>query len=129
MRAGTRTRVGIVLESGEPREVHHFATLLGYGCGAINPYLALATLDDAIAEGLLVGVEPPAKRTGKRVAIVGSGPAGLCAAAQLNKVGHWVTVFERADRPGCAYWKRGGEVCLQYRSGQGSAGGHPTQGL
>ena len=44
--------------------------------------------------------EPPAKRTGKKVAIVGSGPAGLAAAAQINKVGHWVTVFERADRPG-----------------------------
>src|SRR6516162_8026676 len=44
--------------------------------------------------------EPPAVRTGKKVAIVGSGPAGLCAAAQLNKAGHWVTVFERADRVG-----------------------------
>jgi glutamate synthase (NADPH/NADH) small chain len=43
---------------------------------------------------------PPAKRTGKRVAIVGSGPAGLAAAAQLNSVGHNVTVLERADRPG-----------------------------
>jgi glutamate synthase (NADPH/NADH) small chain len=44
--------------------------------------------------------EPPAKRTGKKVAIVGSGPAGLACAAQLNKAGHWVTVFERADRIG-----------------------------
>jgi glutamate synthase (NADPH/NADH) small chain len=44
--------------------------------------------------------EPPPKRTGKKVAVVGSGPAGLCAAAQLNKAGHLVTVFERADRPG-----------------------------
>ncbi|MBI3880655.1 MAG: glutamate synthase subunit beta [Verrucomicrobia bacterium] len=44
--------------------------------------------------------EPPKRRTGKKVAVVGSGPAGLCAAAQLNKAGHWVTVFERADRPG-----------------------------
>ncbi len=44
--------------------------------------------------------EPPASRTGKKVAVVGSGPAGLCAAAQLNKAGHWVTVFERADRVG-----------------------------
>jgi glutamate synthase (NADPH/NADH) small chain len=44
--------------------------------------------------------EPPLKRTGKKVAIVGSGPAGLCAADQLNKAGHWVTVYERADRPG-----------------------------
>jgi glutamate synthase (NADPH/NADH) small chain len=44
--------------------------------------------------------EPPAFRTGKKVAVVGSGPAGLSAAAQLNKAGHWVTVFERADRVG-----------------------------
>ena len=42
----------------------------------------------------------PQKRTGKRVAVVGSGPAGLAAAAQLNKAGHWVTVFERSDRIG-----------------------------
>ena len=44
--------------------------------------------------------EPPKKRTGKKVAIVGSGPAGISAAAQLNKAGHRVTVFERADRLG-----------------------------
>lgn len=43
---------------------------------------------------------PPKKRTGKRIAIVGSGPAGLAAAVQLNKAGHWVTVFERSDRIG-----------------------------
>ena len=43
---------------------------------------------------------PPAFRTGKRVAVVGSGPAGLAAADQLNKAGHEVTVLERADRAG-----------------------------
>src|SRR6185295_10566665 len=42
----------------------------------------------------------PSVRTGKRVALVGSGPAGLTAAAQLNQAGHWVTVFERSDRIG-----------------------------
>ncbi len=47
-----------------------------------------------------VTAEPPKKRTGKKVAVVGSGPAGLSAAAQLNKAGHEVTVFERADCPG-----------------------------
>ncbi len=53
IREGTRTRVGLVLESGEPREVHHFSLLIGYGCGAINPYLAFETLDDMIRQGML----------------------------------------------------------------------------
>ena len=57
IRAGTRTRAGLVLESGEPREVHHFSLLIGYGCGAINPYLAFETLDDMISQGLLTGVD------------------------------------------------------------------------
>ncbi len=57
IRAGTRTRAGLVLESGEPREVHHFSVLIGYGCGAINPYLAFETLDDMIRQGLLVNVD------------------------------------------------------------------------
>ncbi|AFZ11702.1 Glutamate synthase (ferredoxin) [Crinalium epipsammum PCC 9333] len=59
---GTRTRVGLVLESGEPREVHHYATLIGYGCGAINPYLAFETIADMIHEGLIakiVGANSP----------------------------------------------------------------------
>ena len=57
IRAGTRGKVGLVLESGEPREVHHFALLIGYGCSAINPYLAFETLDDMIREGLLVNLD------------------------------------------------------------------------
>jgi glutamate synthase (NADPH/NADH) large chain/glutamate synthase (ferredoxin) len=48
VREGTRLRAGIILESGEPREVHHFATLIGYGASAINPYLLLETLDDLV---------------------------------------------------------------------------------
>jgi glutamate synthase (NADPH/NADH) small chain len=56
-------------------------------------------IDRAFEEGW-VKPQPPEKRTGKRVAVVGSGPAGLGAAAQLNKAGHLVTVFERADRIG-----------------------------
>ncbi|WP_017716126.1 glutamate synthase large subunit [Kamptonema formosum] len=57
IRQGTRTRVGLVLESGEPREVHHYATLIGYGCGAINPYVAFETIDDMIQQGLLVNID------------------------------------------------------------------------
>ncbi len=58
-----------------------------------------AIIDKGFEEGW-VRPEPPLVRTGKKVAVVGSGPAGLAAAAQLNKAGHWVTVFERADRIG-----------------------------
>ncbi|MEL7352889.1 MAG: glutamate synthase large subunit [Cyanobacteria bacterium P01_A01_bin.116] len=57
IRNGTRTRVGLVLESGEPREVHHFAVLLGYGCGAINPYMAFETFQQMIDENLLRNVD------------------------------------------------------------------------
>jgi len=53
VRQGLRTRVGLVVESGEPREVHHFALLLGYGAGAVNPYLAFETLDDLLRDGVL----------------------------------------------------------------------------
>ena len=56
IRSGTRTQVGLVIESGEPREVHHFALLIGYGAGAIYPYVAVETLRDMIARGLLKGV-------------------------------------------------------------------------
>jgi len=55
--SGTRTRVSLVLESGEPREVHHFALLLGYGVNAINPYLAIESLDDMILQGMLPGLD------------------------------------------------------------------------
>ncbi len=57
IRAGTRTRVGLVLESGEPREVHHYSLLIGYGCGAINPYLAFESLDDMLRQGLLTNMD------------------------------------------------------------------------
>lgn len=53
IRSGTRTCTGLVLESGEPRETHHFCTLLGYGVEAVNPYMAYESLDDLIAEGHL----------------------------------------------------------------------------
>ncbi len=57
IREGTRTRCGIVIETGEPREVHHYCLLIGYGAGAINPYLAFETFDDMIHEGVLKGID------------------------------------------------------------------------
>ena len=53
MREKKRTQIGLVVETGDAREVHHFALLLGYGAGAINPYLAIDTLAHMRDEGLL----------------------------------------------------------------------------
>jgi glutamate synthase (NADPH/NADH) large chain len=57
IREGSRVRAGLIIETGEPREVHHVALLLGYGAGAVNPYLAFETLDDMIRQGLLPGLD------------------------------------------------------------------------
>jgi glutamate synthase (NADPH/NADH) small chain len=72
--------------------------------GIISPPVTIKNIEYSIiekgwAEGWVLP-EPPRMRTGKKVAVIGSGPAGLAAAAQLNMAGHWVTVFERANRPG-----------------------------
>ncbi len=57
IREGLRTRVSLVVESGEPREVHHFSLLIGYGASAVNPYLAFETLDEMIRDGMLINVD------------------------------------------------------------------------
>jgi glutamate synthase (NADPH) large chain len=58
VREKTRTRVGLVVEAGDAREVHHMALLKSFGAAAINPYLAFETIDDMIASGMLAGVTP-----------------------------------------------------------------------
>src|SRR5690554_3220269 len=72
--------------------------------GINQPAIAIEHIEKSIAEEAFkrgfVRPEPPVIRTGKKVAVVGSGPAGLAAASQLNKAGHAVTVFERNDEPG-----------------------------
>jgi glutamate synthase (NADPH/NADH) small chain len=72
--------------------------------GVIEPPVTIkdiecSIIDKAWNEGWVTPT-PPKERTGKKIAVVGSGPAGLAAADQLNKAGHLVTVYERADRPG-----------------------------
>ena len=57
IREGLRTRVSLIIETGEAREVHHFALLIGYGASAINPYVAFETIDDMIREGVLTGID------------------------------------------------------------------------
>ena len=53
VRNGRRMRIGLIIESGEPREIHHFGTLIGYGADAVNPYLAFETLYDLIQQGVI----------------------------------------------------------------------------
>jgi glutamate synthase (ferredoxin) len=57
VRRGERTRCGLVVETGDAREVHHMCLLIGYGAGAVNPWVAFESLDDMIREGLLIGVD------------------------------------------------------------------------
>ncbi|MCB1598385.1 MAG: NAD(P)-binding protein, partial [Gammaproteobacteria bacterium] len=72
--------------------------------GINEPAVTIKNIENAIIdkgfENGWVVAQPPSFRTGKKVAVVGSGPAGLAAAAQLNKAGHDVTVYEREDRIG-----------------------------
>ena len=95
-------------------KTNNFPEFTGRGCpapcegscvlGITEPPVTIKNMEVSIIEKGFsegwVSAQPPAKRTGKKVAVVGSGPAGRSAAAQLNKAGHLVTVFERADRPG-----------------------------
>jgi glutamate synthase (NADPH/NADH) large chain/glutamate synthase (ferredoxin) len=73
VREGTRLRTGLVLESGEPREVHHMATLIGYGCSAINPYLLLDTVGELVAEGRVPGVDDADRGERNIVQAIGKG--------------------------------------------------------
>src|SRR3954470_5812033 len=59
VRAGNRLQAGLVLESGEPREIHHFATLIGYGCSAINPYLLMDSVDELVAQSRVPAINDP----------------------------------------------------------------------
>src|SRR4029450_5139714 len=73
VRAGNRLQAGLVLESGEPREVHHFATLIGFGCSAINPYVMLDTIDELTAQGRVAGVDDPDEAERRAVKAIGKG--------------------------------------------------------
>src|SRR6266849_1947311 len=62
IREGTRTRCSLIVESGEPREVHHFALLMGYGASAVNPYLAFEAVHDLVKQDLLSGTAAEAEK-------------------------------------------------------------------
>jgi glutamate synthase (ferredoxin) len=71
IREGTRTRCSLIVESGEPREVHHFALLIGYGASAVNPYLALETVHDLTSTGLISGDPKAAEKKYLKAVIKG----------------------------------------------------------
>ena len=73
MRNGTRMKVGIIVETGEAREVHHFCLLVGYGAGAINPYLALETVEQMATSGELGDVTDPKLARKRYIKAIGKG--------------------------------------------------------
>ncbi|HEX4508600.1 MAG TPA: glutamate synthase-related protein, partial [Burkholderiaceae bacterium] len=94
LREGTRTRVGLVLETGEPREVHHYALLVGYGASAINPYLAFESLHDLVRQGLLAGDAEKAEQ--KYVKAVSKGIVKVISKMGISTIQsyHGAQVFE-----------------------------------
>ncbi|MCD9186139.1 MAG: glutamate synthase large subunit [Pyrinomonadaceae bacterium] len=94
IREGTRTQVGFVLESGEPREVHHFALLLGYGATAINPYLAIETIHDEIRQGSWQIEEEKAIKN--YVKSVGKGVVKICSKMGISTIRSYIgaQIFE-----------------------------------
>ena len=73
VRNGTRTKLGIIVETGEAREVHHFALLTGYGAGAINPYVALESLNDMVRDGSYTGISDPKQAESKYIKAINKG--------------------------------------------------------
>jgi glutamate synthase (NADPH) large chain len=94
IREGTRTRIGLILESGEPREVHHFALLVGYGASAVNPYLAFETIHDQVQQGLIPGPAQEAEK--KYVKAVNKGIVKVISKMGISTVQsyHGAQVFE-----------------------------------
>ncbi|MGB2569559.1 glutamate synthase large subunit [Micromonospora citrea] len=95
VREQTRTQVALVVESGDCREVHHAAVLIGYGAAAVNPYLAFESVEDMISTGVLVGVEP-AKAIRNYVKALGKGVLKIMSKMGISTVSSYcgAQVFE-----------------------------------
>ncbi|MGE5048529.1 MAG: glutamate synthase large subunit, partial [Deltaproteobacteria bacterium] len=94
IREGTRTRCSLIVESGEPREVHHFSLLIGYGASAVNPYLAFETVHDQVELGLVPG--PPAEAEKKYLKAVVKGITKVISKMGISTIQsyHGAQVFE-----------------------------------
>src|ERR671920_76505 len=95
VRERTRMQVGLVVESGDCREVHHVALLLGYGAAAVNPYLAFESIEDLIRDGALIGVEP-AQAVRNMVKALGKGVLKVMSKMGISTVGSYTMaqIFE-----------------------------------
>ncbi|MGC1210141.1 MAG: glutamate synthase large subunit [Micromonospora sp.] len=95
VREQTRTQVALVVESGDCREVHHAAVLIGYGAAAVNPYLAFESVEDMISTGALVGVDP-AKAIRNYVKALGKGVLKIMSKMGISTVSSYcgAQVFE-----------------------------------
>ncbi len=94
IREGTRTRCSLIVESGEPREVHHFALLIGYGASAVNPYLAIETVHDQVKQSLIPGT--PADAEKKYLKAVAKGIVKVISKMGISTIQsyHGAQVFE-----------------------------------
>jgi glutamate synthase (NADPH) large chain len=95
IREKTRTRVGLVVEAGDCREVHHVALLVGYGAAAVNPYLAFESIEDLIRAGALPGVDP-AEAVGKYIKAAGKGVLKVMSKMGISTIASYTgaQVFE-----------------------------------
>jgi glutamate synthase (NADPH/NADH) large chain len=101
VREQTRTQVALVVESGDCREVHHAATLIGYGAAAVNPYLAFETVEDLVHTGALTGIDPvPAVRN--YVKALGKGVLKIMSKMGISTVSSYcgAQVFEAVGLAG-----------------------------
>ena len=96
VRAGTRLRAGLVVESGEPREVHHMACLIGYGASAVNPYLAFETLAEVHRQGRVAGDLSLDEAEAKLIKAIGKGLLKTISKMGISTIGSYcgAQIFE-----------------------------------
>ena len=95
IREKTRTRVSLVIESGEVREVHHVALLVGFGASAVNPYLAMESAEDLVRQGVIVGITPE-KAVANLIKSLGKGVLKVMSKMGISTIAsyHGAQVFE-----------------------------------
>ena len=95
IREKTRTQVGLIIEAGDVREVHHVALLIGYGAAAVNPYLAMETVEDMVRSGVLTGVTPE-KAVANLIKALGKGVLKVMSKMGISTVASYcgAQVFE-----------------------------------